>query len=119
MSTCKTKADLHREYARVLDLVKGDVDLAETCVRFKGHRNLSTCFSWAFNSTPEKYSFALLLLDGVPVFEGDKVWLDGVVEVEVLGGSDNFVNYTVGGKHVSLWCATFSSKFTLTKDISV
>jgi len=73
MSQCKTKAELHREYARVIDMCNenGSALKSWSCVKY---------FDVQFEREPEfikapsDYQFALAIVEGKPVFPGDTVY---------------------------------------------
>lgn len=69
---CKTKSDLHREYARVLDMCEGTGVQPEDCVRYVGTKPLG--INWEFSDEPHLYSFATALLEGRPAFIDDRVY---------------------------------------------
>jgi len=73
---CKTKAWLHREYARVLDMCEGTNVYTFNCIKCFGkimeHAPI-------FDSVPEKYDFAIAIVEDKPVFIGDTLYgyIDG------------------------------------------
>ena len=77
MSNCKTEADLHDEYARVLRMCSGTGVRPGDCWKLDGARQLCRP---AFASAPSSYTFALAIVyDDVrkedrPVFEGDVLY---------------------------------------------
>lgn len=67
------QSDVLREAARVLDMCGGDEVMAATCVTFMGRYP----FSWmaqGWFGTPTLYKFALGLVEGRGVFEGDTLY---------------------------------------------
>lgn len=75
MTKCKTKSDLHREYARVLDMCEGtDVKPWECAKNLIVNCQLEE--PPTFPSKVESYQFALCLVDNKPVFEGDELWFN-------------------------------------------
>ncbi len=71
----KTKADLYREWARVLDMCEGTEVDPNTCCSYHGDRGSGSCM---FLDDPENYEFAVAILEGKPVFVGDKLYhIDG------------------------------------------
>jgi len=71
MAQCKTRADLHREYARVIDMCEGtNIDPLE-CVKCDGLEiDEGPFFDWTVHS----YQFALAIVEGKPVFPGDLLY---------------------------------------------
>lgn len=67
----KTKADLHREWARVLDMCEGKEVNPNICWKFNG---LQMCNDPEFASYPIYYEFAVAILESKPVFVGDKLY---------------------------------------------
>ena len=65
------KSDLHREWARVLDMCEGTNVSPNICVKYAGDN--SDC-EIRFKSHPDDYEFAVAILEGKPVFAGDMVW---------------------------------------------
>lgn len=61
-------SDIHRERARVIDLCEGTGVRYQDCVRFMGRK----C-DFDLESV-DGMSFALAIVEGVPVFAGDTVW---------------------------------------------
>lgn len=75
MSQCKTKADLHREYARVCDLCEGVEVKSWKCVRMNTLGTIRYYFDDPkFIEPPERYQFALAIVEGKPVFPGDLLY---------------------------------------------
>ena len=67
-------ARLHREYARVIDMCEGAGIDPRLCWKYSGV--IQSC-SPLLNGTPEEYEFALAIVEGKPVFEGDVLYFDG------------------------------------------
>jgi len=65
------KSDLHREWARVLDMCEGTGVNPLKCVKFNGS---SVSFWPDFTLQPDKYCFMIAILEDKPVFVGDKVY---------------------------------------------
>ncbi len=78
MAQCKTRADLHREYARVIDMCEGTELQPNECVKIAGIGTV-TFKNPCFDNTPQVYRFALAIAEGKPVFLGDELYgkLDG------------------------------------------
>ena len=70
------KSDLHREWARVIDMCEGtNVDPGD-CLRIDG----APCHLRypLFGDNPDSYTFAVAILEGKPLFVGDEVyWKNG------------------------------------------
>ena len=68
-------SDLHREWARVLDMCEGTGVSPAHCWKLMG------CFRYHepdFGVSTKNYEFAIAILEGKPVFVGDTVyWKDG------------------------------------------
>ena len=73
---CKTEADLHDEYARVIRMCVGMKVKPERCVKNDG----SFGNGWRFDDEPSDYTFALAIVyddklkEDRPVFEGDVLY---------------------------------------------
>jgi hypothetical protein len=65
------KSDLHREYARVIDLCEGTSVPTFKCVR-SNEGGIS--YDPEFNCEPESYTFAVALVENRPVFVGDTLY---------------------------------------------
>jgi hypothetical protein len=72
MSQCKTKADLHREWARVLDMCEGTEVAPTSC--WKNNGLLAVGFTPNLECSPDTYSFAFAIFEDKPVFIGDELW---------------------------------------------
>ena len=71
----KTKADLYREWARVLDMCEGTEVDPGTC--WKLGVTIQNSIP-NLNGKPNDYEFAVAILEGKPVFKGDKLYhIDG------------------------------------------
>jgi len=98
---CKTIADLHREWARVLDMCEGTVVKPECTQKCVGG-GITTHDDPSLSGTPEFYEFPIAIVEGKLVWRGDElyygsrkyvatgrenrlVWLDG----DSTGGSAN------------------------------
>lgn len=68
------KSDLYREWARVLDMCEGTKVEPAYCWKI-GAR--SPGIVPRFCEDLERYEFAVAILEGKPVFVGDKVWSEG------------------------------------------
>ena len=79
MAQCKTRADLHREYARVCDMcnLNGSALKSWECVI--SNVNSIGDFYFVdepqFTNPPESYRFALAVVEGKPVFPGDVLYI--------------------------------------------
>lgn len=73
----KTKADLFREYARILDFCERNTISPLDCIKFftsgKKWVNIKTA---EFGNSPDRYKFALGVVEGKPVFEGDTLYTE-------------------------------------------
>lgn len=68
-----TKEELYLEYARCINMCKGEDVRSWECVRLIAESKFSK--HPIFNSEPEDYKFAIFILDGKPVFPGDILYL--------------------------------------------
>ena len=66
------KSDLHREWARVLDMCEGTKVDPNVCWGFWGNRTDQGAPE--FIQDPERYEFAVAILEDKPVFVGDKIY---------------------------------------------
>lgn len=87
---CKTRADLHREWARVLDMCEdAGVNDPSDCVRFMDKVALPDP---SFNERPTTYEFALAIVEGNPVFRGDVLYCtDNNCHVCKANGTTKFI----------------------------
>lgn len=67
------RSDLHREWERVLDMCEGTGASPGICWRINGHPGKNGCEP-CLNDTTNLYEFAVAILEGKPVFVGDKVY---------------------------------------------
>jgi hypothetical protein len=100
---CKTKADLHEQYARVLRMCDGTVIRPDDCVKYDGMiigRNIDFTVG-RFN----QYEFAIAIVEGRPVFRGDKLFrqLHSFVAAICLDGK--CLVDTDGNKHYLTLCS--------------
>jgi len=65
------KSDLYREYARVIDMCEADEISTYGCVK---HNGIPLSGVPYFNNEPAKWEFALAIVEGKPVFEGDVLY---------------------------------------------
>jgi len=65
------KSDLHREYARVIDMCEGTGVIPFQAVKYRG--TLSKYFL-EFSHPTEDYEFPLAIVESKPVFRGDKLY---------------------------------------------
>jgi len=69
------KSDLHIEWARVLDMCEGTKVRPFVCWNRKGYDRLKPArCAPAFSEDPDSYEFAVAILEGKPVFVGDKIY---------------------------------------------
>jgi len=68
---CKTKADLYRQWARVLEMIECTEFKQESFWKFLGNRKL---VSPDFSGSPSSYEFAIAIVEGRPVFRGDELY---------------------------------------------
>ena len=66
------KSDLYREWARVLDMCIGTTANPASCWKFNG---VFQAVNPDFYGNPGRYEFAVAILEGKPVFVGDKLYL--------------------------------------------
>lgn len=77
------KSDLYREWARVMDMCEGTNVSAGLCWTLDGVGRDQDC-NPVFSEDPDSYEFAVAILEGNPVFVGDRVYskiCDGMVTV--------------------------------------
>ena len=77
------KSDLHREWARVLDMCEGTLVNPVKCWKLGG---LLPMYYPDFGADPMRYEFAVAILENKPVFVGDKVY-------DQYDGSESIVAY--------------------------
>lgn len=87
-----TKADLFREYARILDLVEGTSISPNDCVKFDS-RILSNQ-NITFTADQEKYEFAVGIIENKSVFPNDIVYDENGKEYKV-NKNTNLSNYSL------------------------
>jgi hypothetical protein len=68
-----TRADLFREYARVIDMCEGTEVYPAQCVKING---IPCVLTPTFENSENNYSFALAIVEGKPVFDGDELFSD-------------------------------------------
>ena len=71
MRQCKTEADLHREWARVLDMCEGTKVNQQDCWKCDG---IKRCVEPMLRGIPKSYSFAIAIVENKPVFIGDELY---------------------------------------------
>lgn len=83
-----TQAEVFEQFARVAKLIEGtDLELVDV-FKFYGEKpNFEYANSDRMLSTPERYSFALALVEGKPVFTGDKLWSNFSNREVIIGGT--------------------------------
>lgn len=69
------KSDLFREYARVIDLCEGTKVKPWECVRIDNGIYHTYKDHPSFNTEPERYTFALAIVDDRPVFKNDYIYV--------------------------------------------
>jgi hypothetical protein len=65
------KSDLYSELARVIDMCEGTGVDPKFCWKYEGVNINGMPY---FDSELEQYEFALGIVEGKPVFEGDRIW---------------------------------------------
>lgn len=65
------KSDLYREWARVLDMCEGTGVDPNTCWKISGRIQNAAPY---LTDNPEIYTLAVAILEGKPVFPGDRIW---------------------------------------------
>jgi len=73
------KSDLYREYARVIDMCEGTGLEQFDCMKYMGciYRDHNGSRNPSFDRPASEFSFALAIVEGKPVFEGDVLYFDG------------------------------------------
>jgi len=69
-----TRADLFREYARVIEMCEGTTVDPVECVSFRGTDIRVNKQYYTFSARPELYTFALCIVENKPVFAGDVLY---------------------------------------------
>lgn len=92
------KSDLHREWARVLDMCEGTNVDPGTCCDFNGNRNPGT---FTFSENPDCYKFAVAILEDKPVFVGDKVYANNCTSALTVEGISKQKGYVFFGNCVN------------------
>lgn len=79
MNNINKRSDLHREYARVLDMVEGTNVKPFECVKHVIGTTVGKFFGEPeFNQIPSDYQFAISIVEDKPVFIGDELyWKSG------------------------------------------
>lgn len=86
---CKTRADLFRRWADVLDMCGGNESHAQMCVKYGGGFELPQPF---LTGRPEYYEFAIDIVEGKPVFRGDVLYCtDSNCHVCKANGTTKFI----------------------------
>lgn len=67
------ESDLHREYARIIDMCEGTGLPVKECVKLRG-QIVDLDVKPRFDDRPDDYSFAVAILEGKPLFVGDEVY---------------------------------------------
>lgn len=70
---CKTQAELHREWARVLDMCEGTKVDRIDCFKYD-YRQHKGCVHYFLAGEPSAYEFAVAIVEGTPVFRGDELY---------------------------------------------
>jgi len=83
---CETAADLHREWARVLDMCKGTVVPPYRCAMWLSK---ASDLPLTFRGRPSYYDFAVAIIQDKPAFIGDKLDHAFLGEVRVTGVTKN------------------------------
>jgi len=70
------KSDLYREYARVIDMCEGTGLEQFDCMKYMGriYRDHNGSRNPSFDRPASEFSFALAIVEGKPVFEGDVLY---------------------------------------------
>lgn len=90
------KSDLFREYARVMDMCEGTGVDPFHCVKVRGARCICRGLvpQPTFVEDPKHYEFALAILEGRPVFKGDRLYFKGLDNSTFAwGGDDSLFDY--------------------------
>jgi hypothetical protein len=77
------RSDLHRAWARLLDMVENTGTAAYECVKIRGMQ--CTSYNIGFNDDPNVYEFAIAILEERPVFVGDVVYTINGDERKITG----------------------------------
>lgn len=94
------KSDLYREWARVLDMCEGTEVSPGLCWMLNGLGRGQDCIP-KFNSDDERYEFAVAILEGKPVFVGDKVYANNCTSPLTVKGSSKQLGYISVGNCVN------------------
>lgn len=84
------KSDLYREWARVIDMCTGTGIMPLSCLRFDGHLIKQAIEEPDFSYNPNRFSFAVCIVESRPVFVNDILWakqfiLPGLAKIKILG----------------------------------
>ena len=77
------KSDLYREWARVLDMCEGTKVDPVDCWSLNGRKYKDYP---EFDADPEYYTFAVTILEGKPVFVGDKIYANNCTSALTVEG---------------------------------
>jgi hypothetical protein len=89
---CKTQADLHREWARVLDMCAGTSVNPVDCVKNPAAKYNEISINDIFNILPTWTEFAIAIVEGRPVFRGDVLYNENGVACVVVDDSTVVIN---------------------------
>lgn len=85
-------SDLHREWARVLDMCEGTIVNPFSCWKYNGEdRWFNPIHNGEFDGDPNKHEFAITILEDKPVFVGDKLYAKSTGESIVVCESHLFL----------------------------
>jgi len=88
------KSDLHREWARVLDMCEGTKVDPRTCWKYNGK---FIGFEPEFTDFPDRYEFMVAILEDKPVFVGDKVYANNCTLALTVDGISKQKGYVFVG----------------------
>ena len=88
------KSDLYRKWAEVLDMCEGTGVDPVTCWRFNGYVQTSLP---TFEFEPYQYTLMLTILEGKPVFVGDKVYANNCISALTVKGISKQKGYIFVG----------------------
>lgn len=92
------KSDLYRELARVIDMCEGTGVDPKFCWKYEGVNINGMPY---FDSELEQYEFAVAILEGKPVFVGDKVYANNCTSPLIVGGISKQNGYIFVGNCIN------------------
>jgi len=79
-----TLSELYQEAARVANMIEGEGVKYSDCIKINGE---PVWIMPTFLGKPEDYEFALAIVEGKPVFNGDKLYDKNTGEARIINGT--------------------------------